>query len=102
MLDPTQSANVLGFLHLIERFRVTYDSAKEDAFNVHTKWGIVKFQNCERLYIYEPSERYFDLIKCLKQANPAEKPGTNDINAAQSENTKQLAPQVPNQTNKTV
>ena len=39
MLDQMQSANVLGFLYLIERFRVTYDSDKEDAFNVHTKWG---------------------------------------------------------------
>ena len=73
MLDNTQTANVLGFSHLIEKFRVTYDSKKEDAFVIHTKWGPIKFKNRERLYVYEPSEKYFELIKDMKQLESLEK-----------------------------
>ena len=56
MVDKTQSANVLGFSHLVENFKVTYDSEVEDAFVVHTKWGPIKFVNKEGLYIYKPSK----------------------------------------------
>ena len=66
MLDASQSANVLGFSHLRENFRVTYDSNVEDAFVVHTNCGPVKFVNRERLYVYEPSEKYFELIRNMK------------------------------------
>ena len=52
MLDDTRTANVLGFSHLIERFRVTYDSRKEDAFVVHTEWGPAKFKT-ENNYMFK-------------------------------------------------
>ena len=50
MFDTTQTANVFGFSHLFENFRVTYDSSVEDAFVVHTDCGKIKFVNKERLY----------------------------------------------------
>ena len=70
MVDTTQSANVLGFSHLVENFKVTYDSGIEDAFIVHTKWGPLKFVNKERLYVYEPLKQYYELVKHIK-ANKA-------------------------------
>ena len=48
---------------------MTYDSSKEDAFIVHTNCGQVKFVNRERLYVYEPSQNYLDLIKDMKKLN---------------------------------
>ena len=63
MLDASQSANVLGFLDLIENFRATYNSNEEDAFVVHTNWGPIKFVNQERLYVYEPSENTLNSFK---------------------------------------
>ena len=67
MFDTNQTADVFGFLHLVENFRVTYDSNEEDAFVVHTNCGQVKFVNRKRLYIYEPSQNYLDLIKDMKK-----------------------------------
>ena len=69
MFDTNQTANVFGFSHLVENFRVTYDSNKEDAFIVHTNCGQVKFVNRERLYVYEPSQNYLELIKDMKKLN---------------------------------
>ena len=53
MVDTTQSANVLGFSHLVENFKVTYNSEVKDAFIVHMKWGPMKFVNKEQLYVYK-------------------------------------------------
>ena len=72
MLNDSQTANVFGFSHLIERFRVTYDSSEEGAFVVHTKWGPVKFKNQEQLYAYEPSKKYFELVNDIKKLKSME------------------------------
>ena len=69
MFDTNQTANVFGFSHLVQNFCVTYDSDKEDAFIVHTNCGQVKFVNRERLYVYEPSQNYLELIKDMKKLN---------------------------------
>ena len=53
--DESMIANILGFSHVKKKHRITYDSAVEDAFNVHTDAGIVKFEcTDEGLYAYEP------------------------------------------------
>ena len=41
--DPNQIANIFGFSHMADMCRITYDSSVEDAFNIHTTNGIVKF-----------------------------------------------------------
>ena len=42
--DPTQVANIFGFAHMADKYRVTYDSKVEDAFLVHTGDGVIKFK----------------------------------------------------------
>ena len=41
--DAEQMANIMGFSHMADKYRITYNSVKEDAFHVHTKSGNVKF-----------------------------------------------------------
>ena len=48
--DPDQMANILGFSHMAEKYRVAYDNEKEDAFLIHTEHGIVKFRRDGCLY----------------------------------------------------
>jgi len=48
-------ANIFGFSKLEDKYHITYDSAVESAFNVHTKMGIIKFRgSAEGLYYYKP------------------------------------------------
>jgi len=57
--DPQQVANIFGFAKLEDRYRITYDSNIEKAFNVHTEDGIVKLKrNNDGLYTYRPSDEY--------------------------------------------
>ena len=57
--DPTSIGNVIGFAHLTERYKVTYNSEQEDAFCVHLPDKIVKFhRTSEGLYAYRPSGKY--------------------------------------------
>jgi hypothetical protein len=62
--DPDQIANIFGFAKLEDQCRITYDSAVESAFNVHTKDGIVKFKrNEDGLLTYKPSDEYLKDVK---------------------------------------
>jgi hypothetical protein len=57
--DPKQIANVYGFSHMVNKYRSTYDSEKEDAFLVHTNEGIVRFsRTLDGLYAYKPSLKF--------------------------------------------
>ena len=59
-----QMANIFGFAGTVNCYRITYDSAKEDAFNMHTQHGIVKFKkNKEGLYMYKPLPCYYEEVK---------------------------------------
>ena len=55
-------ANIFGLSDLKNKHRVTYDSAKEDAFIVHVNGGkILKFKGTEDgLYLYEVPKAYQD------------------------------------------
>ena len=67
--DPDMMTNILGFGHMADKYRVQYDSAKEDAILVHTETGIIKFKRTdEGLYAYKPSENYKKLV--AKSKNP--------------------------------
>ena len=56
--------NIFGFAGVADRYRVTYDSWKEDAFNVHTNNGVVQFKrNNHGLYTYKPRESYIKEVE---------------------------------------
>ena len=56
----------MGFSHMADKYRVTYDNSVEDAFVVHTNTGIIKFNRDGRLYTYEPSTNYLDAVAASK------------------------------------
>jgi len=67
--DDTQMANIFGFAGTVDRYRITYDSAKEDAFHVHSPHGIVKFKrNKDGLYTYKPLQCYYDEVKARNES----------------------------------
>jgi hypothetical protein len=52
-------ANIFGFSDLKKKYRITYDSNKEDAFIVYMDNTIIKFEcSPSGLYQYLVSERY--------------------------------------------
>ena len=62
--DDRAIANIFGMVDLKKKFRVTFDSAKEDAFLVHMDGNIIKFKcNQEGLYEYKPTEDYKRSLK---------------------------------------
>ena len=66
--DKDQMANIFRFAGTVDRYKVTYDSTKEDAFNVHTKNGIVKFKrNKEGLYTYKPNTSFYNEVAEAKR-----------------------------------
>ena len=80
-IDPTQIANILGFSHVKTKHRITYDSAVEDAFNVHTDAGIVKFKGTdEGLYAYEPGPRYRKSVAKANKRSPRRKSSNTKMN----------------------
>ncbi len=57
--DPTLMANIFGLSEMVGRYRVTFDSEVEDAFNVHSKHGEFKFsRTSDGLYAYQPNASY--------------------------------------------
>ena len=55
LLNENTMANILGLADAVDEHRITYDSAKEDAFLMHTPDGVVKFERKGRLYAYNPN-----------------------------------------------
>ena len=66
--DPEGVMNTFGFADLAEQYRITYDSAKADKFNVHTDTGIIKFKRNGKLYEYNLPEGYENEEKKMKTA----------------------------------
>jgi hypothetical protein len=57
--NKTSIANIFGLSDLKKKFRVTFDSEKDDAFTVHMDSGTLQFKcNPEGLYTYEVSDEY--------------------------------------------
>ena len=71
--DSEQIANILGFSHMADKYKISYDNSVEDAFLVHTENGIVKFSRDGRLYTYEPSEKFMTAIAEYKGQTPSGK-----------------------------
>ena len=50
--------NIFGFADLVDKHRITYDSAKEDAFLIHMPEKIVKFKRSpEGLYFHQAPKK---------------------------------------------
>ena len=80
--DPEQIANIFGLSKMTDKYRVTFDSAKEDAFLVHTDKAIIKFARTpEGLYAYKPHPNYFRSIAASKGMAPTAAPpkATSDV-----------------------
>ena len=57
--DESAIANIFSFASLTKKYRVTYDSAVEDAFIVHLKGSTIKFEKTEDgLYQFKVSPRF--------------------------------------------
>ena len=60
-------ANIFGFGDLVNKYRITYDSEKEDAFLVHMEHKTVKFTRTpEGLYQFTVPQSYKEELK-MKQ-----------------------------------
>ena len=69
--DPEQMANIFGFGHMVEKYRITYDSSVEDSFHVHMGDRIVKFHRTpEGLYAYRPDRKFIDRVARDKNLTP--------------------------------
>ena len=61
--DDTQMANIFSFSSLADKYRITYDSTKEDAFCVHMDHRVLKFHRTnEGLYAYQPDQKFLDQV----------------------------------------
>ena len=79
-------ANIFGLSDLKKKYRMTYDSEKEDAFIVHIENKIIKFEcSPEGLYQYEVSKTY---RKNIKKPNETEKSGESHLIGTVTENRK--------------
>ena len=57
--EPDAIANFFGFTDLVDKHRITYDSAKEDAFLIHMPQKIVKFKRSPKgLYFHQAPKKY--------------------------------------------
>ena len=73
--DPNFIANTFGFDHLVDRCRITFDSDKERAFNVHTENGIIRFERLSnRLYGFFPTKEFLEGVAKKKNMLPPQPP----------------------------
>ena len=85
-------ANIFSFANMKDKHRVTYDSAKEDAFLIHVSDNkIVKFKRSpEGLYGFKPGADFVKEVAEFKGQLPsADKPtemGVNNLISTVSEN----------------
>ena len=75
--DAEQMVNIMGFSHMADKYRITYDSWKEDAFCVHTKSSVIKFVRDGRVYSYTPSNYYLKDIVATKAMRPPDDETSN-------------------------
>lgn len=69
-VDGESMANLICFAKLAEQYRITYDNWKEDAFQVHTDNGVIKFDKTkEGLYRYKFSKDYLKTVENSKKLN---------------------------------
>ena len=62
--DPKSVASIFGFGDMVYQYCITYDSEKEDTFNIHVSNNkVVKFKcSSDGLYYYNLPEEYRDSV----------------------------------------
>ena len=51
--DDMVIANIFSLTNLVKKYRIVYDSHKDDALTVHTNRGIIKFRkNKQGMYVF--------------------------------------------------
>ena len=88
--DPTQIANIFGFSHMADKYRITFDSDQEDTFLVHSDKGGIKFKRTEDgLYAYKPTTDYTKKVAAMNATIPTyRKDGTQMLISTVNENRK--------------
>ena len=67
--DKDQITNILSFLHMSDKYRITYNNHEDNAFHVHTRNEVIRFVRDGRLYTYKPSQQYLDAIAKYENNN---------------------------------
>lgn len=66
--DDKAITNIFSYAEMADRYRVTYDSAKEDAFFVHLQDKIVRFNRIgSNLYVYKPPIKRTQLLNTVEE-----------------------------------
>ena len=66
--DPTSITNIFSHAEMADRFRITYDNHKEDAFDVHTPLKVIRFHRLtNKLYVHVPFENTIQLLETVKE-----------------------------------
>ena len=83
--DEDAIANIFGFSDLKKKYRITYDSYKEDAFLVHMENKIIKFEcSPDGLYQYQVSKGYQESMN----QETSNQYGTSNLVSTVAENRK--------------
>ena len=85
--EPNQTANVIGLSAAVDAAdRVTFDSAKEDAFHVYKDGKVTKFPRTpEGLYAYKPTKKEFEQVAESKRMKPPDStPETGLVNTIET------------------
>jgi len=78
--NEIQAANLLSCAHLRDRFKTEFNYIN-DTFTVHFKAGLMVFEHCDEvLYLFIPSDSFFEWVASTKEGNDAEasKPRSDD------------------------
>ena len=91
-MHTVSSQRVLpSIIYHTHKYRITYDSNKEDAFLVHTDKGIIRFvRTMDGLYAYKPSPKFKQQVAEAKRTVHEE---ANYLVATVEENRKRCTEQ---------
>ena len=71
--DSQSIANIFSFAELKDKHKITYDSSKEDAFNIHLPNKTIKFtRTANGLYVYKPNDHVLGKVSLLNTTNENE------------------------------
>ena len=66
--EDSAATNVLALSKVADKHRVTYDSAIEDAFNIHTPRKIMKFKrSVNDVYVYDPYNPTVNMVQTVAE-----------------------------------
>ena len=83
--DSKSMANIFSFAEMKEKHNITYDSSKEDAFNIHLPNKTIKFSRSKNgLYLYKPNEYVLNNNKTINKYKEQQITGVDSNKAKES------------------